>query len=85
MNFEDLMPELREKIRACGTPEEVLALAKAEGVELTDEQLDQVAGGQGWFNQYYVTCSKCGCTIYDYEYDVPNTCPNCGSVYTVER
>jgi len=45
MNFEDLTPEQQEKARACKTPEEVLALAKQEGYELSDAELDGIAGG----------------------------------------
>ena len=45
MNFEDLTPELQEKAKACATPEELLALAKAEGYELSDAELEQVSGG----------------------------------------
>lgn len=45
MNFEDLSPELQEKAKACKTPEEILALAKEEGYELTDEELSAVSGG----------------------------------------
>jgi len=48
MNIEDLTPEQREKVAACKTPEDVLAVAKAEGIELTDEQLQDVAGGKSW-------------------------------------
>lgn len=48
MNYDDLSPELQEKAKACTTSEEVLALAKAEGYELTDEQLESVAGGDFW-------------------------------------
>ena len=47
MNFEDLTPEQKEKARACKTPEEILALAKAEGYELSDEELEGVSGGWG--------------------------------------
>ena len=32
MNFADLTPEQQEKARACKTPEDVLALAKAEAM-----------------------------------------------------
>ncbi len=49
MDFTDLTPELQEKARACKTPEELLALAKEEGVELTEEQLEAVAGGRAWY------------------------------------
>lgn len=47
MNFEDLSPELREKAKACKSPEEMLALAQEEGYELSDEQLENIAGGWG--------------------------------------
>lgn len=47
MDFENLTEEQRQKARACRTTEEILALAKEEGMELTDEQLEGVAGGWG--------------------------------------
>ena len=47
MNFEDLTPELKEKAIACKTPEELLELARQEGIDLTDEQLESISGG-GW-------------------------------------
>lgn len=45
MNFEDLTTQQKEKAKACKTPEDVLALAKEEGVELTDDQLEAISGG----------------------------------------
>ena len=47
MNIDDmdLSPELREKTKTCKTPEEMLALAKTEGYELSDEELEGIAGG----------------------------------------
>ena len=47
MDFKDLSPELREKARACKTPEEMLALAKKEGRKLSEAELEAVSGG-GW-------------------------------------
>ena len=48
MNFEDLKnPELQEKLKSAKTPEDILALAKEEGYELDDGQLEAVAGGWG--------------------------------------
>ena len=45
MDPEKLSPELREKAKACKTPDEMLKLAKEEGYELSDEDLDGIAGG----------------------------------------
>ena len=42
MKFEDLSPELKEQIKACKTPEEVLAFAKD-----SDEELSGISGGWG--------------------------------------
>ena len=42
----DLSPELREKAKACKTPDEMLALAKAEGYKLSEEELAAVSGGR---------------------------------------
>ena len=48
MNIDELSPDLKEKALACKTPEEILALAKEEGYELTDEQLIEINGGSFW-------------------------------------
>ena len=56
MDFDDLTPEMQEKARACKTPEDVLALAKEGGIELTDEQLEAVSGGWGECDAN--TCNK---------------------------
>ena len=45
MGFEDLTPEQREKARACKTSDDLIELARSEGAELTDDQLEAVAGG----------------------------------------
>ncbi|MBQ9020559.1 MAG: Nif11-like leader peptide family natural product precursor [Eggerthellaceae bacterium] len=52
MKYEDLSPEMQEKVKACKSPEELLALAKEEGYELTDEELEGVAGGWGDCDNY---------------------------------
>ena len=48
MQFEDLTPEQQEKAKACKSPEELLELAKAEGYELSDGDLEAIAGGIDW-------------------------------------
>ena len=42
-----LTPEQIEKVKKCKSTEELLALAKAEGVQLTDAQLAAISGGCG--------------------------------------
>ena len=50
MNFEDLKnPELQEKLKSAKTPEELAAIAKSEGIELSDEKLEALSGG-GWLD-----------------------------------
>ena len=45
MNFEELAPELQERLKAVKTIEELAELAKAEGVDLSVDQLKAVSGG----------------------------------------
>ena len=42
-----LTDEQKKKVEAAKTPEELLAIAKETGYELTAEQLEAVAGGKG--------------------------------------
>ena len=52
MNFDDLKnPELQEKLKGCTSAEELVALAKETGFELSDEQLEAVAGGENLWEQ----------------------------------
>ena len=57
---EELLKGLTEeqiaKIKACKNNEEILKLAKEEGVELTDEQLEAVSGG----SLCAPVCPNCG-------------------------
>ena len=56
IKIEDLSDELKEKALACKGKDELVELAKSEGVELTDEQLDAIAGGD------WVTCPLDDCS-----------------------
>ena len=62
MNLEDLTPEQKEQLIACKTSEEILKLAKEEGYELSDDELQAVAGGS-WLGT--------PCSVWD-----PDECPN---------
>ena len=50
MEFKDLTEEQRVKARACKTPEELVQLATEEGVELSDDQLEEISGGAWEFS-----------------------------------
>ena len=50
------------KAKACKSQDELLALAKAEGVQLNDEQLAAVSGGGLCMSTPTFTCPKCGST-----------------------
>ena len=58
MKFEDLTPEQQEKAKTCKTPEDIMALAKEEGYELSDEDLQAVSGGSLW------DCGDLYCSSY---------------------
>lgn len=49
MDFDDLKsPELQERAKACKTPEEFLALVQKEGVDLSNDELKAISGGDSW-------------------------------------
>ncbi len=56
--WDSLTDEQKEKAKACETPDELAALAGKEGIELSDEMLDAIAGG-------YITSGRVG-KVYRY-------------------
>ena len=56
--LKGLTDEQIKKVEACKNSEEILALAKAEGVQLNEEQLAAVSGGCGSGKK----CPMCGST-----------------------
>ena len=48
MNYDDLTPAQKEKAKACKTVDELVELAKSEGIELSDAELEGMAGGLSW-------------------------------------
>ena len=88
MDLSDLTQEQWDKLRECKTPEDILALAQAEGYELTDEELQQmsgggdgyVVGGSIWGDgpQYAACCPHCGQMYYYMDPEDPVVwCPHC--------
>ena len=49
MDIKDLNPDIIERAKACKSSEELVALATEQGQELTDEQLEVIAGG-AWYD-----------------------------------
>ena len=56
--LKGLTEEQIKKVKECKSSEEILDLAKAEGVQLSDEQLEAVSGG-GCIGRD-PECPKCG-------------------------
>ena len=63
---QDLLKGLTEaqiaRVKGCKNQEELLALAKEEGIELTEEQLAGINGGCGSGSDAPKPCPKCGGT-----------------------
>ena len=49
MDIKDLTPEQRKQAIACKTTDELIQLAKDNGIELSDEQLNAISGGDSWY------------------------------------
>ena len=86
MKIEGLTPDEQSKLDACSTPDDLIALAQAEGIELTDEQLDGVSGGWSDDAEPAGPCPKCSSTNTEMRWvkDWRNSgttykgCNNCG-------
>ena len=59
MRPEDLTPEQREKALACTSLEELMDLAKEEGLDLSDDEIEGITGG-GWLCPEYQHCDERG-------------------------
>ena len=91
--LKGLTKEQIAKVKACRNSDELLALAKEEGIELTDEQLTTISGGgicsvasefgeNLTFTPY--NCHHCGSN--NVKRDGNNcTCEKCGHKWTVDE
>ena len=90
MDLSNLTDEQLDKARHCETPEEILSLVQSDGIELTDEQLEAVSGGEkDWTGSTVHRCPNCGSTNTHY-YD--NTeigdyrkCYDCGHTWVENK
>ena len=69
--LKGLTEEQIAKVRACKNQEEMLKLAKEEGIELTDEQLEAVSGG---ICTSSTKCPKCGCKSFEWDETCNQSC-----------
>ena len=46
--YDNLSDNLKEKVKACKTMEEMMELAGKEGIELPDEVVEALSGGCDW-------------------------------------
>ena len=83
--LKGLSKEQIAKVKACKNSDELLALAKAEGVELTSEQLSAISGGGActfvsdagdFFNPF--DCPECGCNDIETVKGNLFRCKGCG-------
>ena len=98
MDQKSLTEEQIEKMKACASREELSALAKEEGIDLNDEQLEEISGG-GWSAEdlkvYDLECGVChkkaevsGSAIKQWHeqnganYGYTFVCPSCGETTT---
>ena len=82
--FKNLTQEQIDKGKSCESFEELVALAKDEGVELSDEQLEALSGGSVWdyFEVTTTTCWECGReTSWRSSDPAPAVCPYCGQYF----
>ena len=85
VDIENLSTEQKAKLGECESPEDILAVARAEGYELSEEELDQIAGGTPvWVVTNMWTCKKCGGRFKYLETDRDYKryqCTKCGQLY----
>ena len=85
--LKGLTDEQIKKVNACKSSEELLALAKQEGVELSEEQLAAISGGCG--SDEPRKCPNCGSTNikeergYGREASASFECLDCGAYWEV--
>ena len=91
--LKGLIDEQIAKIKACKNNDEILSVAKEEGIELTDEQLEAVSGGGC---AVLARCPRCNSDQVDtYEWDKYENyeykgkwqnkkCHSCGYVWDIK-
>lgn len=81
MDFDKLTEEQKAKI-AGKTPKEILEMAKEDGYELSEEEMEGISGGVNWGPYYY--CPTCGQGVAFAKRGDRVTCSKCHVSFTVE-
>lgn len=86
--LKGLTNEQIAKVRACNNTDEILALAKQEGLELTSEQLEAVNGGACSNTDNCPPCPSCGSTNVKCKYSGNKVsifkCKDCGREFEIK-
>lgn len=85
MLVEGLIPEEQAKLDACKTPEEMLALAKEVGYELSEDELEAISGGIFHTSERYLEwfCPTCDIKLeWQKSPKRGYRCRRCGTVYS---
>lgn len=89
--LKDLTEEQISKVKNCKNQDELLELAKNEGVELSDEQLAAISGGFCSSSDFRWKCPNCGSSdtevLERYDQGTPHEyvrvhCKKCGTNFT---
>lgn len=54
--YDNLTDEQRARLKGFKSAKELLEFAKGEGLDLSEEQLDEISGGFLWFSCDEFTC-----------------------------
>ena len=60
MNLDDLTEEQKEKARACKTTDELIELVRMEGIDLSEDELKALSGGDDDWYTWCTTQKGCG-------------------------
>ena len=77
--------EQKARLRGAESLKELIAAAEKEGIELTDDQLEALSGGEApWasYHEYWVYC-YCGESIRVEKDTRSVRCPKCGTLITI--
>ena len=79
LDYIDLAEEQRAKLAGASTPEDIFRIAKEEGYELSEEEMEQISGGIfGWEGE---KCKKCGGPLAFSKVHGRAFCRKCGAIH----